>query len=153
GLMPPSDHLLTDEHLARPEPRFPLILAFCPDCSLVQITETVDPSLLFGEQYQYFSSFSDTLLDHSRRHALSLIRRCHLGQPSRVVELASSDGYMLRNFLEAGVPVLGIDPSPAPAAAARAAGVETLCEFFGRTLANRLAEEGRRADVIIANTV
>lgn len=153
GLMPPSDHLLSEDMLARPEPRFPLILAFCHECALVQITETVAPALLFGEQYQYFSSFSDTLLDHARCHADTLIRRCALGPRSLVVELASNDGYMLRNFLAAGVPVLGIDPSPAPAAAARAAGVETLCEFFGRDLAERLALQGRRADLIIANNV
>lgn len=153
GRMPPSDHLLTEELLSRPEPRFPLVLAFCPDCALVQITETVDPALLFGEQYQYFSSFSDTLLEHARKHAESLLRSRNLGPDSLVVELASNDGYMLRNFQQAGIPVLGIDPSPGPAAAARAAGIDTRCEFFGRAMAERLAAEGRRADVIIANNV
>jgi SAM-dependent methyltransferase len=132
---------------------FPLAVAFCPDCTLVQITEEVSAEKMFVDNYHYYSSFSDHLLKHSRDHALGLVETRGLGAGSLVVELASNDGYLLKNFVEAGVPVLGIDPSPGPAAAAVEAGVPTLREFFGIDLARRLVAEGRRADVIIANNV
>jgi SAM-dependent methyltransferase len=153
GQMPPSDRFLTTAQLGQPEPFHPLELAFCPECSLVQIIETVDPSLLFGEDYVYHSSFSNALLEHSRQNAMALIETRRLGADSLVVELASNDGYMLRNFVEAGVPVLGIDPAPQPAAAAEKIGVPTMCTFFTKELADRLAGEGKQADVIIANNV
>jgi SAM-dependent methyltransferase len=132
---------------------FPLAVAFCPDCTLVQITEEVSAEKMFVDNYHYYSSFSDHLLKHSRDHALGLVETRGLGAVNLVVELASNDGYLLKNFVEAGVPVLGIDPSPGPAAAAVEAGVPTLREFFGIDLARRLVAEGRRADVIIANNV
>lgn len=132
---------------------FPLAVAFCPRCTLVQITEEVSAEKMFVDNYHYYSSFSDHLLKHSREHALGLVESRDLGPDDLVVELASNDGYLLKNFVEAGVPVLGIDPSPGPAAAAVAAGVPTLQEFFGVDLARRLVGEGRRAGVIIANNV
>ena len=135
------------------EDRFPLDVAFCPTCALVQILEEVPPEKLFVENYLYFSSFSDQLLRHSHDHAVGLIEARQLGPDSLVVELASNDGYLLRNFADRGVPVLGIDPAPTQAAAAEAAGVPTLQEFFGVELAERLRREGKRADVIIANNV
>lgn len=153
GAMPLSDALLTAEQLARPEPTYPLEVAFCPRCSLVQILETVPPELLFCRDYPYYSSFSTTLLEHSRRNAIDLIRTRSLGADSLVVELASNDGYLLKNFVERGVPVLGIDPAEGPAHVAQKAGVPTLVEFFGKDLAIRLRAEGRRADVVIANNV
>ncbi|MET0420731.1 MAG: class I SAM-dependent methyltransferase, partial [Acidimicrobiia bacterium] len=103
--------------------------------------------------YLYFSSFSDYLLEHSRRHAESLIEQRGLDANSLVVELASNDGYLLKNFVAHDVPVLGIDPAPDQAEAANAAGVPTLAEFFGVELAERLVADGKRADVIIANNV
>ncbi len=112
GLMPPSDRMLTEEMFSEPEPRFPLEVAFCTECSLVQILETVPPEMLFGEHYIYYSSFSDALLTHSRQNAQQLMQRCKLNGESLVIELASNDGYLLRNFVEAGVEVLGIDPAP-----------------------------------------
>ena len=153
GKMPLPDAFLTTEALAGPEPRYPLDVAVCPDCALVQILEEVPPEKLFVENYLYFSSFSDALLRHAREHALGLVESRGLGAGSLVVELASNDGYLLKNFLEAGGPVLGIDPAPEPAAAAEAAGVPTLREFFGTDLARRLVAEGKRADVIVANNV
>lgn len=153
GDTPLADAFLDPADLARPEPRFPLEIAFCPSCSLVQVLEEVPPEVLFVENYLYFSSFSPALLDHARRHALNLVTGRRLGARSLVVELASNDGYLLRNFVESGVPVLGIDPAPEPAAAAEQAGVPTLREFFGAGLARQLRAEGRRADVIIANNV
>jgi SAM-dependent methyltransferase len=128
-------------------------VAFCPACALVQITEDVDPKKLFVDNYHYFSSFSDALLQHSRDHALNLIETRGLGPDSLVVELASNDGYLLKNFVEAGVPVVGFEPSPGPAQAARDIGVATREEFFGLEAAERLRAEGKAADVIIANNV
>jgi SAM-dependent methyltransferase len=153
GRTPLSDGLLTEEQLAGPEPTYPLDVAFCPTCALVQILETVPAEVLFGEDYPYYSSFSDALLRHSRENAENLIRIRDLNDRSLVVEIASNDGYMLRNFAERGIPVLGIDPAPGPARAAQQAGVETLCTFFDIDLAERLKGEGKLADVVIANNV
>ncbi len=153
GEVPLADRLLTREQLALPKVEVPLTLRFCRACTLVQIAETVRPEILFDSQYPYFSSVSSTLLAHSRANALELIERQGLGPGSLVVEIASNDGYLLRNFVERGIPVLGIDPSEAPAAAAVRAGVPTLIEFFGRDLAAKLKAEGRSADVMLANNV
>jgi SAM-dependent methyltransferase len=153
GASPLADRLLREDQLAEADVAVPLTLVFCPACSLVQIAETVDPEVLFGGDYPYFSSVSPTLLAHSRANAEELIERQQLGASSLVVEIASNDGYMLQNFVARAIPVLGIDPAPAPAAAAIEAGVPTLNDFFGRDLARRLAAEGRMADVIIANNV
>jgi len=153
GEMPLADRLLTADELAAPDVTVPLTLVFCPACSLVQIAETVRPEVLFGRDYPYFSSVSSTLLAHSRAHAEELIGRLGLDQGSLVIEIASNDGYMLRNFVERDIPVLGIDPAEAPAAAAVRAGVRTLNTFFGRELAAKLAEDGQSADLIIANNV
>jgi SAM-dependent methyltransferase len=153
GATPLADRLLTAAQLAAPDIRAPLTLRFCSTCSLVQIAETVRPEILFDSEYPYFSSVSSTLLAHSRANALELIERQRLGPDSLVVEIASNDGYLLRNFVERGIPVQGIDPAEAPAAAAIRAGVPTLIDFFGRDLARRLKAEGRSADVIVANNV
>jgi SAM-dependent methyltransferase len=153
GQMPLPDALLRPDQLSGPEPRYPLDVAFCSSCSLVQILEEVEPHELFVDNYLYFSSFSEGLLRHSREHALRLIAERRLGPESLVVELASNDGYLLRNFVDGGVPVLGIDPAPEQADAAEAAGVPTLRAFFGAELARTLRAEGRRADVIVANNV
>ncbi len=128
-------------------------MAFCPECTLVQILEEVPPEQLFVDNYLYFSSFSPALKAHAKAHADALVDRRGLGPDSLVVELASNDGYLLRNFVDRGVPVLGIDPAPDQADAAEAVGVPTLREFFGVELAERLRSEGRAADVIIANNV
>ncbi|MCI0540692.1 MAG: class I SAM-dependent methyltransferase [Verrucomicrobiales bacterium] len=148
-----ADRLLTDADLDKPELIFPLRVAFCGDCSLVQITETVNPKILFADAYPYYSSFSHALLNHSRENVLDLIARRGLGPNSFVVELASNDGYLLKNYVEAGIRVLGIDPADGPAAAAEKLGVPTRCAFFTRELAETLHAEGIRADVIHANNV
>ena len=153
GRMPLADALLTAEQLGRPEPRYPLEVAFSPACALVQILETVPPETLFGRDYPYYSSFSDVILAHARRNALELIESRRLGARSLVVELASNDGYLLKNFVELGIPVLGVEPAPGPARAAEAVGVRTRCEFFTRDLARDLAAGGMRADVVIGNNV
>ncbi len=153
GDMPLSDGLLAPEDLAREEPRFPLDVAFCADCALAQILETVPPEQLFGADYPYFSSYTDSLLRHSAANVAARIGECHLDGNSLVVELASNDGYLLQYYHAHGIPVLGIDPAPGPVAAARARGIETRQAFFGRELAAQLAAEGHRADVIHANNV
>lgn len=147
------DTLVTAEGLNGPEAKHPLRVGFCPGCALVQVLDTVPPAEVFHSDYAYFSSFSETLLDHSRKNALDLIASRKLDTSSLVVELASNDGYLLKNFVEHGVPVLGIDPCPGPAEAARKIGVPTLCDFFGIELASKLAAEGKLADVVIANNV
>jgi SAM-dependent methyltransferase len=153
GATPLADRLLRADQLDEPDVAVPLTLMMCRACALVQIAETVDPAVLFGGDYPYFSSVSATLLAHARGNAEELIRRLRLGPGSLVVEIASNDGYLLKNFVAHGIPVLGIDPAVAPAAAAIAVGVPTLNEFFGRELAHRLTAEGPAADLIIANNV
>ena len=151
GSTPLADRLLKSADA--PEDTYPLSVAFCPSCTLVQILETVPPDVLFCNDYPYYSSFSDELLAHSRKNALALIESRNLGTGSFVVELASNDGYMLKNFVEKGIPVLGIDPAAGPAAAAEKIGVPTMNTFFTRELAKQLRDEGKQADVIIANNV
>ncbi len=153
GTTPLSDRLVGADELDVPEPMFPLQVAVCEDCALVQILETVEPELLFTGDYPYYSSFSDTFVAHARANALELIERRRLGPNSLCVELASNDGYLLKNFVEAGIPVLGIDPAPGPVREARAKGVETREEFFTLELAQALRTEGKRADVILGNNV
>jgi SAM-dependent methyltransferase len=153
GEMPLPDALLLPEQLGKPEPKYPLTTVFCENCSLMQILEDVPPAEIYGEAYPYFSSSSTSILEHSRRHAEDLTKTRGLGKDSLVVELASNDGYLLKNFMELGVPVLGIDPAAGPAGVALKAGVPTLIEFFGIELAEKLVAEGKRADVIIANNV
>jgi SAM-dependent methyltransferase len=153
GMMPPSDAMRTEEDLGKPEKRYPLKAMLCSGCSLVQITETVPPEELFGDKYIYFSSFSDQLLEHSRKNVEAICASRDLGENSLVVELASNDGYLLQYYDKQGIPVLGIDPAPNQAKAANDKGIETLCEFFGQDLADKLRSEGRMADVVHANNV
>jgi SAM-dependent methyltransferase len=149
-----ADRIITHDQLRLPEITAPLDLVFCPHCSLVQITESVDPEILFGPEYPYFSSVSPSLLAHFRASAEHLIATRNLGPGSLVVEAASNDGYMLKNFQQRGIPVLGIDPAAAPARAAQEAGVPTLNTFFSKELAERLQREERKSgDVFLANNV
>lgn len=153
GQTPLANALLTAEQLDEPEAVYPLELAFCPRCALVQITETVPPEKLFRE-YFYLSSFSDTMLRHAEEVAARLTRERRLGAESLVVEVASNDGYLLQYYKRAGVPVLGIEPATNIARIAQEErGIPTVCDFFGEALARRLKEEGRLADVIHANNV
>lgn len=152
GSTPLANALLVAEQLEQPEPVFPLDLAFCPRCALVQITETVPPEQLFRE-YLYFSSFSDTMLRHADELTGRLMRARGLGAGSLVVEVASNDGYLLQYYRRAGVPVLGIEPARNVARVAEERGIPTVAEFFDEALAEQLRTEGRRADVIHAHNV
>ena len=152
GRMPLANALLDEAALADQEPRFPLDLALCRHCSLLQITETVPPETLF-RKYLYFSSFSDTMVRHAQQLACDLVDRRKLGTGSLVVEIGSNDGYLLQHFVKEGVPVLGIEPARNIAAVAQERGIRTLPEFFGPAVARQLAQDGERADVIVANNV
>ncbi len=154
GRTPLADALVWKENLGKPEIFAQLDLVFCPDCTLVQITESVDPEILFCRDYPYFSSVSRSLMQHFRESAEYLIDTRKLGPESLVIEAASNDGYLLKNFVEHGIPVLGIDPADGPVRIAQEAGIPTLCTFFGKELATKLRnEEGKRADVFLANNV
>jgi SAM-dependent methyltransferase len=124
----------------------------CQSCSLVQILDSVPPELIFTD-YPYFSSVSAAFVEHARELSAQMVARERLDSDSLVVELASNDGYLLRHYLDAGVPVLGIEPAMNIAAAAEERGVPTLCDFFTRDLGRRLARDGVRADVVHANNV
>jgi SAM-dependent methyltransferase len=153
GSTPVANRLVNEGALGSSDPSFPLEVGFCDRCALVQLTHVLPASEIFDRDYPYFSSFSDTLVRHAEKHAINLIAACDLGPDSLVVEVASNDGYLLKAFVERGIPVLGIEPTPGPAAAARRVGVSTREEFFGADLARQLVAEGLRADVIIANNV
>lgn len=152
GNHPLANALLTEDQLGASEKSYPLDVVVCANCSLVQITETVPPEVLFRD-YIYFSSFSDTMLQHAREVAERLTRERGLGPDSLVVEIASNDGYLLKNFVEAGIPVLGIEPALNIAKVAEERGIRTVSEFFGADLGRQLAAEGYWADVILANNV
>jgi SAM-dependent methyltransferase len=153
GQKPPSDLILSDEMLNMPEPFFPLQVAFCPNCSLVQILETIPPEDLFTDGYQYYSSFIPSLLRHSKENVLELIKVRALDNESLIIELASNDGYLLKNYVEKKIPVLGIDPAPGQAKEAEKKGVPTLNTFFTKKVAAKLRGKGKRANVIHANNV
>jgi SAM-dependent methyltransferase len=152
GKMPLANSLVTAAELGGPEPRFPLELARCPECSLAQTTETVPPETLFRE-YVYFSSYSDTMVRHARELAARLSRERSLGPESLVVEIGSNDGYLLKGYASAGIPVLGIEPARNVARVAEERGIRTVAEFFGEALARDLAAKNGPADVIHAHNV
>jgi len=153
GYTPLADGLITRENIDKPEYTAPLELAFCPDCGLVQITVSVPPEILFGQDYPYFSSVSASLLKHFGDSAKAIIESRKLDGNSMVIEAASNDGYMLKNFVEKGIPVLGIDPAAGPVESAQKAGVPTLHDFFTKDLAKKLKSEGKEADVFLGNNV
>lgn len=152
GKTPLANALLTKEQLSKPEEMYPLDLVFCPRCTLVQITETVPPEILF-RNYFYFSSVSDTILQSARELAERMLEKSDLGPKSLIIEIASNDGYLLKNYVSRGIPVLGIEPARNIAEAAQNGGIPTIAEFFDEQLATKLAAEGKRADIIHANNV
>jgi SAM-dependent methyltransferase len=153
GHAPPSNAYLGPEGLRAPEVTYPLRLFVCDTCRLVQTEDFAAAEALFSPDYAYFSSTSKGWLDHAARYAAMITARLGLGADSHVIELASNDGYLLRNFVAAGIPCLGIEPTDSTAEAAEAAGVPTLRRFFGRALADELVAQGRAADLVIGNNV
>src|SRR3989338_2465244 len=152
GRSPLANALLTAKQVNEAEQTYHLDLVFCPTCALVQITETVPPETLFRD-YLYFSSFSDTVLENARVLALRLIARAHLTSESRVIEIASNDGYLLKNYKTGGIEVLGIEPARNVAEVAIASGIHTIAEFFDIPLAEKLAAEGKLADIVHVHNV
>jgi SAM-dependent methyltransferase len=152
GKTPLANALLTQDQLDQVEEVFPLDLVFCPHCALVQITETVSPEKLFRE-YLYFSSFSETVLENARILADGIVKRCRLNEKSLVLEIASNDGYLLQNYKQQGIPVLGVEPARNIASVAETKGIPTVSEFFSASLANQLRDKWGAADVIHANNV
>lgn len=153
GFAPPSNAYRTAQDLQRPETHFPLKLFVCDGCWLVQTEDHANASALFDEHYAYFSSTSTSWMAHAAAYAQMITRRLALGPDSFVIEVAANDGYLLTNFVQAGIPCLGIEPTASTAAAAQRLGVPVLREFFGETLASVLAADGHQADLIIGNNV
>ena len=152
GKSPLCESFLAADRVEEMEPFYPLHVRVCTACWLAQLPAFVAPDEIFTE-YAYFSAYSDSWVEHSRRYADMITDRLDLGPDSLVVELASNDGYLLQHFVPKGIPVLGIDPAANVAAAAEARGVPTLVEFFGIELAKRLAAEGTRADLVLGANV
>jgi SAM-dependent methyltransferase len=152
GMSPLCESYVPAERASAEESFYPLHARICSDCLLVQLEAFVTAEHIFSE-YAYFSSYSDSWVAHARKFVDATVDRFGLGPDSLVVELASNDGYLLQHVRDRGIPALGIEPAANVAEAARERGIETIVEFFGRRLGARLAAEGRRADLLVANNV
>lgn len=153
GTAPPSNAYLSRTQLHAPETRYPLRLMTCESCWLVQTEDYARADELFSADYAYFSSTSSSWLDHAARYAEGIIARLGLNTQSLVIEVASNDGYLLKNFVAAGITCLGIEPTAGTAEAAERLGIPVLRTFFGASLGRQLAAEGRQADLIVGNNV
>jgi hypothetical protein len=153
GHAPPSNAYLSTDDLSRPEKYLPLRLFVCDACWLVQTDDCAHAAELFSDDYAYFSSTSAGWLAHARGYAEQMTERLKLDSSSLVIEVASNDGYLLKNFVQANIPCLGIEPTASTAAAAEKLGIPVLREFFGEELARDLARKGRAADLIAGNNV
>ncbi|HET7233282.1 MAG TPA: class I SAM-dependent methyltransferase [Longimicrobium sp.] len=152
GMSPLSNAMLTERQLHDAELFYPLHAFVCTECWLVQLGEFESPENIFSE-YTYFSSYSESWLRHAREYSEMITRRLGLGPGSLVVEIASNDGYLLKNFVEHGIPALGVEPAANVADVARERGIPTVARFFGAELANELAAERGGADLIAGNNV
>ena len=152
GLSPLANSYVEPGDLAKPETFHPLHVFVCERCLLVQLPESESPDAIFSD-YSYFASYSESWLAHARDYVAMAVERFGLGPASRVVEIASNDGYLLRWFVERGIPVLGIEPAANVAKAAEELGIPTRVRFFGSELARELVDEGIRADLVVGNNV
>ncbi len=153
GTAPPSNAYLTHADLSRPETYFPLRVFVCHRCWLVQTQDYSNASELFNADYAYFSSISSGWVEHARKYCQMITKRLGLSNSSHVIEIASNDGYLLKNFVAAGIPCLGIEPTDSTAKAAEQLGIRVRREFFGQKLANELINNNQQADLIIGNNV
>jgi SAM-dependent methyltransferase len=151
-MSPLANSYLTAAQLGAMEPFYPLCAYVCDTCFLAQLEVFESPDHIFGD-YVYFSSYSDTWLEHARHYVDMAIRRFGLDSASRAIEVASNDGYLLQYFLAKGIPVLGIEPARNVAQAALRKGIPTLDRFFGKALASQLVDDGFRADLLVGNNV
>ena len=152
-MSPLSNAFLRAEQLQSMEPFYPLHAYVCSGCFLVQLEEFESPQRIFTEEYAYFSSYSETWLDHARSYVDDMFERFHFGPDSMVVEIASNDGYLLQYFKQKNVPVFGIEPAENCARVAQQAGIPTLVKFFGSELALELKAQGKTADLLLGNNV
>ncbi|MFT5445823.1 MAG: 2-polyprenyl-3-methyl-5-hydroxy-6-metoxy-1,4-benzoquinol methylase [Gammaproteobacteria bacterium] len=152
GKSPMSNSYLLPEQANRMEPFYPLHAYVCDTCLLVQLEEFESPEAIFSD-YAYFSSYSASWLEHARGYCEMAVDRFALGRNSQVVELASNDGYLLKNFAASGIAVLGIEPAKNVAEAAIASGIPTRIQFFGTRTAQQLRQQGVRADLLLGNNV
>jgi SAM-dependent methyltransferase len=152
GVSPLCESFLAADELAAGETFYPLDVKVCSECWLAQLQEYVSPQRIFSE-YAYFSSYSEAWLEHARQFVDLAVSRFDLGRSSFIVEIASNDGYLLRNAVALKIPCLGIEPAANVAKAAEAIGVPTRVAFFGQDLAASLVAEGKLADLIVANNV
>lgn len=150
---PPSNSFLTHEQLNEPETYYPLKVLVCGNCYLVQVDEHKSHESIFNESYAYFSSYSASWLKHAEDYTSKMIQRLNLGSNSFVVEVASNDGYLLKNFVEASIPCLGVEPTHSTAKVAREAGVPTVEKFFGKDTATHLISQYGKADLMLGNNV
>ena len=153
GFAPPSNAYLKDADLQLPESQYPLKLFVCDKCWLVQTEDFARPTELFGSDYAYFSSISKSWLEHASRYVEQMCERFNLDSKSYVIEIASNDGYLLKNFIASRIPCLGIEPSSNTADAAEALGVNVLREFFCSDLGGRLSNENKSADLVLGNNI
>ena len=153
GFAPPSNAYLTPELLHVPELSFPLRVKVCEQCWLVQTEDYAQADQLFDADYAYFSSTSNSWTAHAAHYADTIIEQLSLDENSHVIEIASNDGYLLKNFVTANIPCLGIEPTASTASAADALGIPVQRDFFGESLSKTLVEKGLQADLIIGNNV
>jgi len=152
GMSPFANSYISPENLHRMEPFFPLHAYVCEKCFLVQLKEFQSPSDIFSD-YAYFSSFSDTLLEHAKAYTDLMVDRFSFNSSSQIIEIASNDGYLLQYFKEKGIPVLGIEPAANVAKAAEEKGIPSLVKFFGQKTASELVSEGNQTDLLLGNNV
>lgn len=153
GLSPLCQTQISPEQLNHGENYYPLRVFICSTCFLVQLDEYVSPDIIFGEDYPYYSSYSDSWVKHAKDYADKMIADYAIGKDSFVVEIASNDGYLLQHFKNAGVPCLGVEPAEGVAQAARDKGIETISRFFGKDTATGVSHEFRKADLLLGNNV
>ena len=153
GMSPVSNDNIKPEKLSAMEPFYPLHAYVCENCWLVQLEQFHAADELFSDEYAYFSSYSESWLDHAQRYSLKVIERFDINQDSLVVEIASNDGYLLKNFNEKGIPILGVEPCANVAKAAKEIGIPSLEKFFGVHTAEEMVADGVRADLLIGNNV
>lgn len=152
GNAPPSNNYVSQDNLELQEKSYPLRVMVCSNCWLVQTEDFSDADELFTDEYAYFSSTSISFLEHAKNYVSEITKFLKLNQNSFVVELASNDGYLLKNFVELGIPCLGIEPTKSTANVSRQKGIETIEEFFGIDCAKKLSQD-KKADLIIGNNV
>ena len=153
GFAPPSNAYINQENWNTPEKYYPLKLFVCDKCWLVQTDDYAEADELFSPDYAYFSSISSSWLAHAKSYADMITDRLNLNTDSLVIEIASNDGYLLKNFVEANIPCIGVEPTASTAEAARKIGIPVMQDFFGEAFAKSLAADGKKADLILGNNV